>query len=504
MISGKDGVSKIIERLNKIYKKDELSQKYNALEAFETYKRKGNTSICDFLTEFEKRLHKTRTYGTTMSDDLLAYCLLKAANLTTQDEQLVKATITELNYEIVKSKKVFSDESQLTPPDVKSEVQIKSEPTFHTLNRFDETPYTQTYPDHYNKEEDQCDEENYKTFYTRGRDQNRCFRSHYPPNNQTGFNRYSASQSSSSNTNWRSPNIENRQTAPRQPTNPLDCNKLPTRCATCDSFNHWQQQCPDKDKVKHKTYIADEVVLHQNDYNSPHELKFLMAESWSSALLDCGATKTVCEKIWLDQFIQILDKIDQDQIKFNNSSHIYQFGDGRKIKAIKSAQIPAIIGSKKFQIETDVIEGDIPLLLSKSSMKRGNMKINFQDDTITILHEIIPLMTTSSGHYIIPITKAKQIINNFERGSTNSITLALSKVMDNYNVALKLHRQFAHPTQEKLLKLINNAGHPWSANNELKEKIKEVSNTCKTCKIYKKTPLRPVVGLPMVTRFQER
>ena len=85
-------------------------------------------------------------------------------------------------------------------------------------------------------------------------------------------------------------------------------------------------------------------------------------------------------------------------------------------------------------------------------MKRGNMKINFKDDTIIILDENIPLLTTSSGHYAIPITKAKQIINNFERGSTNSITLTLSEVKDNYNVALKLHRQFAHPTQEKLLR----------------------------------------------------
>ena len=106
------------------------------------------------------------------------------------------------------------------------------------------------------------------------------------------------------------------------------------------------------------------------------------------------------------------------------------------------------------------------------------MKINFRDDRITILDETIPLMTTSSGPYAIPITKAKQIIQNFEKRSSNSITLALSEIQDNYNVALKLHRQFAHPTQEKLLKLINNAGHPWSTNNELKEKIKEVFKAC--------------------------
>ena len=127
--------------------------------------------------------------------------------------------------------------------------------------------------------------------------------------------------------------------------------------------------------MEHKTYIADEGVLHQNDYDSPDELKVLIAESWSSALLDCGVGKTVFGKIWLDQFIQNLDKIDQDQIKFSNSSHIYQFGDGRNIKAIKSNQIPAVIGSKKFQIETDVIEGDIP----PSSVQIVNEKRKYED-----------------------------------------------------------------------------------------------------------------------------
>ena len=57
-ITDKDLVNKIIERLNRLYKKDELTEKYNALESFETYKRKSNTLICDFLTEFEKRYKK--------------------------------------------------------------------------------------------------------------------------------------------------------------------------------------------------------------------------------------------------------------------------------------------------------------------------------------------------------------------------------------------------------------------------------------------------------------
>ena len=38
-ISRKDGVDEIVGRLHKIYKKAELTQKYNALESFENHKR---------------------------------------------------------------------------------------------------------------------------------------------------------------------------------------------------------------------------------------------------------------------------------------------------------------------------------------------------------------------------------------------------------------------------------------------------------------------------------
>ena len=55
--------------------------------------------ISDYIKEFERLLNKTKQYGTTMSTDVLAYRLLKSANLSETREQLAKATIKELKYD---------------------------------------------------------------------------------------------------------------------------------------------------------------------------------------------------------------------------------------------------------------------------------------------------------------------------------------------------------------------------------------------------------------------
>ena len=56
------------------------------------------------------RCNKTKSHGTIWSDDLLAYRLLKSANLTTRDGKLIKATIGELKDDTLKIKltKIFS------------------------------------------------------------------------------------------------------------------------------------------------------------------------------------------------------------------------------------------------------------------------------------------------------------------------------------------------------------------------------------------------------------
>ena len=108
-------------------------------------------SIHAYLNEFNKRLFKTKSYGTVMSDDILAYRLLKSTNLSSYHEELVKATILDLQYNIMKDqlKKTFSDASRQIP--TKSEDIIKMEEALmaEEINRLpfqDSYHHTISYP----------------------------------------------------------------------------------------------------------------------------------------------------------------------------------------------------------------------------------------------------------------------------------------------------------------------------------------------------------------------
>ena len=73
--------------------------------------------------------------------------------------------------------------------------------------------------------------------------------------------------------------------------------------------------------------------------------------------------------------------------------------------------IPAVRAGQNMLLTIEVIENDIPLLLSKDAMKKVNTYIDFANDEIIILNKEIPVKLITSGHYCIPIGK---IDNNHE------------------------------------------------------------------------------------------
>ena len=83
----------------------------------------------------------------------------------------------------------------------------------------------------------------------------------------------------------------------------------------------------------------------------------------------------------------------------------FKFGDGNKLKSLFKVTLSCITANIEVSIITDVVDSDIPLLLSKDPMKRAGTCLNFENDSVTMFKKKIPLRCTSSGHYHIPIIK---------------------------------------------------------------------------------------------------
>ena len=117
-----------------------------------------------------------------------------------------------------------------------------------------------------------------------------------------------------------------------------------------------------------------------------------------------------------------------------------------------------------------------------------------------MLDQKLNLNVTESGHYTISIGRHSRIIDRLNRNENVKITLAISKDMSCKDMALKLHRQFGHRSANTMLRLLRAAGKD---DPELRKEIIAVSESCDICKVYKKPPPRPVVGMPTATVFNE-
>ena len=145
----------------------------------------------------------------------------------------------------------------------------------------------------------------------------------------------------------RSPMYKTSEKVVRQ--NPLERGGKATRCRICDSVNHYEQRCPDRRfinreqggdskvfgfKDANSSLVGDiyhAITLHANQYNDPKWLKELLSESRTSAVLDCGASKTVCGKLWYNSYIDTLGNEQKLQVKSFKSVNVFKFGGGKVI-----------------------------------------------------------------------------------------------------------------------------------------------------------------------------
>ena len=134
----------------------------------------------------------------------------------------------------------------------------------------------------------------------------------------------------------------------------------------------------------------------------------------------------------------------------------FRFGDSEVINSNELAVTPAQFGSQQIKLMTNVVECDIPLLLSHETLKRAGAELDFKSDTVVLLGEKIDVVVSKSGHLCVPLPP------RLEKQGIKQVLFSspVQSDDDNANEAkiVKLHKQFPHPTNDRLKKLIRGSG----------------------------------------------
>ena len=95
VLNSEDGMKKLYEKLDTLFLEDINQSAFRAYETFENYQRPPGTSL-DVLIEFGQLVAKLKDFNILLPEPVLAFRALKSANITKDNEKLVKATVSEL------------------------------------------------------------------------------------------------------------------------------------------------------------------------------------------------------------------------------------------------------------------------------------------------------------------------------------------------------------------------------------------------------------------------
>ena len=461
-INKDDGVDKLVMKLKELYSVSRDQATFSAYEKFETFQRPESMNIIDYINEFKQLNQKLINYKIDLPSAVCAYQLLKNANLPKEKRDLARATIPDLTYESMK--KEITDKYDHCATTSENKVDDISDIKIETENTY----YGQGYPE--------------------GR-----------------YNRYRPTQGG-----WGGRSRGNfHRGSPKEPNthrNPAGRNGRPTRCHICQFIFHWAIDCPDKAVNKAAT---NQETVHVQLFAEGVEQCFLeqvVSETLNCALLYTGCSANVCGINWLQCYVDSLPT-DAD-LQETYSSKVFKFGAGDTYQSLKQVNIPVSIAGMDARIQTDVVDCEIPLLLSKGSLKHADTQLDFVNDNITMYGKEINLQHTSDGHYCIPLTPKQLAVTDIQQSSSRPVKV-LFTVDDLQNkspqekaaMASKLHKQFGHPVNsERLKQLLRDAN---IQDDDLFKQIDTVTESCDICERYKKARSRPVVSLPLADDFNQ-
>ena len=312
------GLDILIAFLDKHLAKDDLPDSLEKFDDFDDFRRNDGQAINEYNPMSDSKYRKIEKKKMTLPSEILAFKLLKKANITKEERLLV---LTGMNYENKSTlyeeakaslKKFKGDESVQ-----KKKSSIKLEPAYPAEN----------------------EEALLAAGYVKSKSNSNFDSRRGARRDWGGFGRSSSSRGSQKNFSPKS--------AKNKKMNPVGTDGRTLTCKCCGSFRHLVANCPDTWENQPKVnVIEDEHAVLFTGYNKD-EIARLGVDARNCAVLDSACSSTVCGKVWLDGYLKSLDKEDGGKVVQAEGAKIFKFGGGTRLKSEGAYSIPAIIAGKQ-------------------------------------------------------------------------------------------------------------------------------------------------------------
>ncbi|CAE7678552.1 RE2, partial [Symbiodinium sp. CCMP2456] len=197
-------------------------------------------------------------------------------------------------------------------------------------------------------------------------------------------------------------------------------------CSSCGQKGHWHrdQECPNQGGggAGNRTVKEVEVCHHvaAEVFSLRHDGPTLLG------ITDTACAKAVAGTIRLQQYSDALEKVNQ-RPQLVRESEAFRFGTGKVHHSSFHVVLSFKMGQHVVEMRTSIINGDVPLLMSKQALAQLGMIYDVAENRADFTRVGVfgfDLVTTSSGHPAIPIVPAKPA-NDLERlviGETSTST----------------------------------------------------------------------------------
>ena len=375
------GVKTLIAQLDKICMANTVEGVFTTIEKVEQFRRTPDMTISQYLEEFDRLKglvdenmpeKEDGTGKRDCSDSILAFRMMKQANLVESEELMVRAHVRDLtSVEMAEVlKRIFGERVVATG-------QRTSNSSNHVSFSPDVAMKQETYmawDDHHLYQDENVYAGNHYSKFRNWKKKS------YPIHPSRGGDYNQSNQSS------------------KHQKNAVDRNGNVSTCHICGSEWHWARDCDQKPGHGDQRPTTKETFFVSDVYST-----YTGKVEGNKAVLDTGAPTTVCGKAWYKMFKDSLTAEERREITESATDELFRFGDGEVVKATKLKIIPVSLCGKEFLLRTHVVERDIPLLFSRSTISRLKCFLDFKHDKIWIDGKCQDMMTNDSGHMLVII-----------------------------------------------------------------------------------------------------